>query len=143
MDQDFKEFIKSLNENNVQYLVVGGYAVGFHGIPRYTKDLDVWINPTQENAVRIISALKDFGFESLGIQINDLIVPDQTIQLGYPPIRIDILTSVDGVEFSECYPERIHILDSGLSIDVIDREALKKNKKASGRPQDIADLEHL
>jgi hypothetical protein len=143
MEQDFKEFIASLNANKVQYLVVGGYAVAFHGVPRYTKDLDIWINPTEENAARIISALNDFGFASLNIQIEDLIVPDQTIQFGYPPIRIDLLTSIDGVEFSDCYPLKTVVEDSDISIDVIDLENLKKNKKASGRSQDIADLEHL
>lgn len=143
MEQDFKEFIASLNANKVQYLVVGGYAVAFHGVPRYTKDLDVWINPTEENAVRIISALNDFGFSSLNIQVQDLVVPDQTIQFGYPPIRIDLLTSIDGVKFSDCYPQKTVIEDCGLTIDVIDMENLKKNKKASGRPQDIADLENL
>jgi len=143
MEQDFKEFIASLNANKVQYLVVGGYAVAFHGVPRYTKDLDIWINPTEENAARILSALNDFGFASLNIQIEDLVVPDQTIQFGYPPIRIDLLTSIDGVVFSDCYPHKLIITDSDICIDVIDLENLKKNKKASGRSQDIADLEIL
>ena len=143
MEQDFKEFIALLNANKVQYLVVGGYAVAFHGVPRYTKDLDIWINPTKENAARIISALIDFGFASLNIQLEDLLTPDQTIQFGYPPIRIDLLTSIDGVVFSECYPRKNVIGDSDICIDVIDLENLKKNKKASGRSQDIADLEHL
>ncbi|KAF0110319.1 MAG: hypothetical protein FD147_1704 [Chloroflexi bacterium] len=143
MNQDFKEFIESLNTNDVQYLVIGGYAVAFHGVPRYTKVLDIWINPTVENAIRIISALKEFGFQSLGIQVGDLTTPAQTIQLGYPPERIDLITTIDGVEFSECYQKGIKFEDSGVTINVIDLENLIKNKKASGRAQDIADLENL
>jgi len=143
MNQDFKEFIELLNTNKVQYLVVGGYAVAYHGFPRYTKDLDIWVNPSVINAEKIIKALNDFGFSSLKITLTDLITPDQTIQLGYPPARIDLITSIDGVFFDQCYPDRIQIEDSGLLIDVIDLENLKKNKHASGRAQDLADLENL
>jgi hypothetical protein len=143
MDQDFKEFIESLNKNNVQYLLVGGYAVAFHGTPRYTKDLDIWVNPTVENAGRVILALKEFGFESLGIKVEDLIIPQQIIQLGYPPLRIDLLTTSDGVIFEDCYPQRIIYDDSGTDIHLIDLASLIKNKRATGRSQDIADLEWL
>jgi hypothetical protein len=143
MDQDFKEFIESLNKNNVQYLLVGGYAVAFHGTPRYTKDLDIWVNPTVENAGRVILALKEFGFESLGIKVEDLIIPQQIIQLGYPPLRIDLLTTIDGVIFEDCYPQRIIYDDSGTDIHLIDLASLIKNKRATGRSQDIADLEWL
>jgi hypothetical protein len=143
MDQDFKEFIESLNKNNVQYLLVGGYAVAFHGTPRYTKDLDIWVNTTVENAGRVILALKEFGFESLGIKVEDLIIPQQIIQLGYPPLRIDLLTTIDGVIFEDCYPQRIIYDDSGTDIHLIDLASLIKNKRATGRSQDIADLEWL
>ena len=143
MNQDFKEFIALLNTNDVQYLVIGGYAVAYHGYPRYTKDLDLWINPSLINAEKVLAALKEFGFGSLEITVNDLVTPGQTIQLGYPPIRINLITSIDGVIFEECYPDRIRVEDSGLFINVIDLENLKKNKRASGRAQDLADLENL
>jgi len=143
MNQDFKEFIALLNTNNIQYLVIGGYAVAYHGFPRYTKDLDLWINPSLSNAEKVLTALKEFGFGSLEITVNDLTTPEQTIQLGYPPIRIDLITSIDGVVFEDCYPNRMLIEDSGLFINVIDLENLKKNKRASGRAQDLADLENL
>lgn len=143
MNQDFKEFIALLDTNKVQYLVIGGYAVAYHGFPRYTKDLDLWINPEISNAEKIITALKEFGFGSLDITVKDLVTPEQTIQLGYPPIRIDLITSIDGVIFEECYPDRVLIDDSGLMINVIDLDNLKKNKRASGRAQDLADLENL
>jgi hypothetical protein len=103
LNQDFKEFIQSLNDNAVRYLLVGGYAVALHGYPRYTKDLDIWVESTAENAAQTIKALQQFGFGSLDLKESDFTTPDQVVQLGHPPNRIDILTSLSGVEFSECY----------------------------------------
>jgi hypothetical protein len=143
LSQDFKEFIESLTESEVRYLVVGGYAVAFHGYPRYTKDLDVWIELTQENADRIIQALQQFGFGSLGLAYSDFLVRDQIIQLGYPPNRIDILTTLPGVEFSECYEHKIQVEIDHVPVNFIDLEHLRINKRASGRAQDLADLENL
>jgi len=143
LNQDFKEFIKSLNDNGVQYLVIGGYAVAFHGHPRYTKDLDVWIRVSPENAGRIVRALHEFGFESLGLTENDFMSPDQVIQLGFPPNRIDLIAQADGIEFDACYPLRMEIDIEGVPVNFIDLENLKRNKKASGRHQDLADLENL
>jgi hypothetical protein len=143
LNQDFKEFIQSLNDNSVRYLVVGGYAVALHGYPRYTKDMDVWVEMTAENASKIVKALDQFGFGSLDLKADDFIVPDQIIQLGYPPRRIDILTTLPGVEFSECYPSHTTVDVEGVSVKFIDLENLKKNKKATGRHQDLADLENL
>ncbi len=143
LNPDFKEFIQSLNDNGVRYLVVGGYAVAFHGYPRYTKDFDVWIEMSAENAARMVAALEQFGFASLGLKAEDFLVPDQIIQLGYPPNRIDILTTLPGVEFSECYPRRIVVEIEGVSLNFIDLENLKRTKGASGRLQDLADLENL
>ena len=100
---DFREFVELLNKNDVLYMIVGGYAVGFHGHPRYTGDLDIWLLPTQENAIKIIKAIESFGFGSLGISEKDLSSEGLIIQLGYPPLRIDLLTSIDGVRFEECY----------------------------------------
>jgi predicted nucleotidyltransferase len=143
LNRDFSEFIQSLNASGARYLVVGGYAVAFHGHPRYTKDVDVWIERTPENAARVIDALEQFGFGSLGLKAEDFLVLDQIIQLGYPPSRIDVLTSLPGVNFEDCYPARVETKIEGVMVSFIDLENLKKNKRASGRHQDLADLENL
>lgn len=142
-NQDFKEFIESLNANQVRYLVVGGYAVALHGHPRYTKDLDIWVERSRENAQALLQALAQFGMGSLGLTEEDFIEPDQVVQLGYPPNRIDILVMVSGIEFADCYPQRVKISLDGVDVNFIDLANLKKNKKASGRMQDLADLENL
>jgi hypothetical protein len=123
--------------------VVGGYAVAFHGHPRYTKDLDVWVDLSPDNAHRIIAALKNFGFGSLGLKPEDFLERDQIIQLGYPPNRIDLLTTLEGLKFGNCYKARVEAEIQGLRINFIDIENLKKNKRATGRPQDLADAENL
>jgi len=143
INKDFKEFIELLNKNNVKYLVVGGYALAFHGHPRYTKDIDFWLLINKKNAERIMKTLQDFGFSSLDINEEDFLSPGYVVQLGQPPRRIDLLTSVTGLEFEECYSFRVHINIQGLGIDFIDLESFKKNKKAVGRHQDLADLENL
>lgn len=143
LSQDFREFIKSLNDNHIRYLVVGGYAVAFHGHPRYTKDLDVWIELSPENAANMVKALKQFGFESLNLKESDFLVPDQIIQLGYPPNRIDVHNTLIGVEFNSCWDSRIQVEDEGVMISCINLENLIMNKRASGRHQDLADLENL
>lgn len=141
LNQDFREFIQSLNDNQVHYLVVGGYAVAFHGHPRYIKDIDIWIEMDPVNAMRIAKALDQFGFGSLGLNATDFLVPDQIIQLGYPPNRIGILTTLVGVDFQSCYEKRVPVEVDGVSVDFIDLENLKDNKRATGRYQDLADLE--
>ncbi len=143
LNQDFKEFIQSLNDNHVRYLVVGGYAVALHGYPRYTKDLDLWIEAAPENSANIVKALDQFGFGSLDLTADDFLEPDTVIQLGYPPSRIDLITSASGVIFEDCYNSKVEIEIEELVINFIDIENLKKNKRASGRAQDIADLENL
>jgi len=143
LNQDFKEFVQSLNDNEVHYLVIGGYAVALHGHPRYTKDIDIWIQMTPENADRMVAALNDFGFGSLGLRAEDFLVPDQVIQLGYPPSRIDLITSPPGVDFETCYDSRVQIEIDGVAVSFIDLENLKKSKRAAGRLQDLADLENL
>lgn len=143
LSPSFKEFIQSLNDNRVRYLVVGGYAVAVHGHPRYTKDLDVWIEASPENAAKMVKALEQFGFGALGLQAADFLVPNQIIQLGYPPNRVDLLSTLVGIEFATCYAARVRVDIDGLGIDFIDRENLKKNKKAVGRAQDLADVESL
>jgi len=143
VNKDFKEFIELLNKHEVKYLVVGGYAVAFHGHPRYTKDLDVWIWLEEHNAQKIIDVLIDFGFASLQFNREDFLNPKNIIQLGQPPNRIDILTELSGVNFEECYEKRKAITINDLEVNFIDLDNLKKNKKASGRFQDLADLENL
>ena len=143
LNQDFKEFIQLLNDNQVHYLVVGGYAVALHGYPRYTKDIDIWIEITWENAKRIVETLAKFGFASLGLRESDFLVEDQIIQLGYPPNRIDIITTLTGLSFKDCYDKRILVEIDGVKVDFIDCDNLRKNKKATGRLQDLADLEKL
>ena len=143
LNQDFKEFIQLLNDNQVRYLVLGGYAVALHGYPRYTKDIDIWIEMSSLNAYNLIKALEGFGFGSLGLTIDDFLTPDQVIQLGYPPNRIDLITTPDGVEFQTCYLSRIEVKIDDIIVNFIDLENLKKNKKASGRLQHLADLENL
>jgi hypothetical protein len=123
--------------------VVGGYAVAFHGHPRYTKDLDVWIEMSPENADRILKALEKFGFGSLDLKTDDFLESDQVIQLGYPPNRIDILTTLTNLRFEDCYNEKVEVKIQGLKIVFIDIENLRTNKRATGRPQDLADAENL
>ena len=143
LSRDFREFIESLNANSVRYLVVGGYAVALHGYPRYTKDLDVWIEPTAQNAQNVLNALTAVGFGSLDISTGDFLEENTIIQLGYPPNRIDLMTTLSGLTFEACYPERVQVEIRGVLIDFIDLENLKTNKKETGRPQDLADLENL
>ena len=143
LNKDFREFIESLNSNDVRYLIVGGYAVGLHGHPRYTKDLDIWLLISDDNADRLLKALDQFGMGGIGLVREDFLKTDEFIQIGYPPNRIDLVLSCDGVDFFTCYESRVIIEVEGLPISFIDLENLKKNKKATGRLQDLADLENL
>ena len=143
IDKDFKEFIQLLNRNKVRYLIVGGYAVALHGHPRYTKDIDIWIWINKNNAERLINTLKEFGFTSISLKPDDFLTSGNVVQLGYPPNRINLLTSVDGVDFESCYKSKFEVEIEGMEVNFINLEDLKKNKKASGRLQDLADLENL
>ncbi len=143
LSKDFKEFIALLNNHDVQYLIVGGYAVAIHGYPRYTKDLDIWIALSPENADKILKVLDDFGFGGLNLTAEDFTQPDQIIQLGIPSNRIDIITSLTGVDFNNCYDTKLTVDFDGVEILIIDRVNLKKNKLATGRPQDLADAENI
>ena len=127
----------------MRYLVVGGYAVALYGYPRYTKDIDIWIDLSPDNSERIIDAISQFGFASLDLNKEDFLEADVIIQLGYPPNRIDILTTLTGVDFEDCYSSRTLVEIDGETISFIDLENLKKNKAATGRTQDQADLENL
>jgi hypothetical protein len=143
LNKDFKEFIQSLNDNQVHYLVVGGYAVALHGHPRYTKDMDVWIEMKPENAKQVAKALEQFGFGSLGLKADDFLVPDQVLQLGNAPNRINLITTLKGIDFENCYASRVDVEIDDVTVNFIDLENLKRNKKATRRNQDLADLENL
>ncbi len=143
LDRDFSEFIACCVARDVRFLIVGGYALAAHGHPRFTKDLDVWIWLDPDNAARLIRALDDFGFGSLGLDPADFTAPDVVVQLGHAPKRIDLLTSIDGVTFDECWPDHIVVNIGGLAVPFIDIDHLVLNKRASGRLQDLADAEAL
>lgn len=143
LNPDFKEFFQLLNKNNVRYLVIGGFAVAFHGYPRYTKDIDIWLWINPENAKNVIRTLEDFGFKSLGLSIDDFLESETIIQIGHPPNRIDLIMTASGVDFEECYQSKIEEEIDGVNIPFIDLENLKKNKLATGRTQDMADVENL
>lgn len=143
LDKDFKEFINLLNEHKVKYLVVGGYAVNFHGYPRYTRDIDFWLWLTDTNLKNLLSALDDFGFGGLNLKIEELKNPENIIQLGYEPYRIDLLMDVDGVDFDNCYERKIEAELDSLKINFLSLQDLITAKKALGRLQDLADAEQL
>jgi hypothetical protein len=141
--RDFKEFLKSFNSNGVEYLLIGGYAVGIHGHIRATNDLDVWVNINPENAARIERALREFGFAAAGLTSGLFLNRNNVIRMGVPPIRIEILTSVSGIEFESCYIEKELIRIEEIVVPVISLARLRQNKAASGRAKDLADLENL
>ena len=141
--RDFKEFLKSFNSNAVEYLLIGGYAVGVHGHVRATNDLDVWVGIGSENALRIERALHQFGFAAPGLTVDLFLSPNNVVRMGVPPIRIEILTSISGVEFSTCYAEREMVSIEEIMVPVISLVRLRENKMASGRAKDLADLESL
>lgn len=143
LNPDFKEFVKLLIKNQVEYLVVGGYAVSIHGYPRYTGDLDIWINPTPQNASLVVQTINQFGFSSFELKEEDFTKQYGIIQLGYPPVRIDIINTIDGVDFNECYARKAVFDIDGLKINFINLEDLIKNKKTTARPRDIDDIENL
>ena len=143
LNKDFKEFIELLNAHKVKYLVIGGYAVTYHGYPRYTKDIDFWIWLDKENVKRLVQVINSFGFGSLGLKESDFSDPENIIQLGQEPNRIDLLVDLDGPEFEECYKRREEIESEGFRISIIGVEDLIKIKKQIGRYQDLADAEQL
>ena len=143
LDPGFSEFVGLLNKHDVQYLVVGGYAVGFHGHARYTKDLNLWIQADDANADRIITVLREFGFGSLDLAAVDFPKPSQIIQIGREPVRIDLLTSVKGLDFASAASQAITVTVGGVDYRVVSLEDLNTAKSAAGRPQDLADIDTL
>jgi hypothetical protein len=143
MSRDFVEMLSALSAAGVRFLVVGAHALAAHGTPRATGDLDVWVQATPENAARVLQALKVFGAPLFDLDVSDLSSPGTVFQIGLPPARIDILTSVSGVDFDAAWSRRLEIAIEDLQVGVIGRSDFVANKKASGRPKDLLDLELL
>ena len=140
---DFKEFLRLLRAHGVEYLLIGGYAVSYHGYARATHYLDVWIAISPANAERMVAALREFGF-GVSDLAPDLFLRDRSVvRMGVPPMRIEVVTTISGVRFEECYPERVTDILDGVEVTLIDLHHLKANKRASGRHRDLDDLEHL
>jgi hypothetical protein len=140
---DFRELLALFNAHHVEYLVVGGYALAFHGAPRFTGDLDILVNPDTANAQRILAALAAFGFVSVGLTLSDFACPDQVVQLGVPPVRIDLITSITGVSWDEAWAGRVTGRYGDIPAHYIGRDQFIANKRATGRAKDVADLEGL
>ena len=138
--EDFKEFIALLNAYEVRYLIVGGYAVGFHSRPKFTQDIDIWIDNSEKNALKIKDVLKEFGFGSLDITIKDLTSSDKVIQLGNAPLRIDLMTSISGISFRSAYKNRAKGKYFDIDANFISLSDLIVNKKSSKREKDLEDL---
>lgn len=143
LDPNFSEFIALLRAHEARFLIVGGYAVAYHGHPRYTGDLEVWLLVDELNARAVLSALEAFGFSDVGLTVEDFTTPGRVVQLGYPPLRIDLLTAIDGVPFDAAYERRTEAALGDVVVPFISLADLRRNKTASGRSQDLADLEAL
>jgi hypothetical protein len=140
---DFKEFFSLLHSHGVEYLLIGGYAVGYHGYPRATGDLDIWVAQSPSNAERLVAVLQEFGFATPELKSELFLQEHSMVRLGMAPLRIEIITVISGVNFEECYAARIFGLIDGVQISVISLAHLRQNKQASGRPKDLNDLRHL
>jgi hypothetical protein len=143
IQKDFKELLGLFNRDKVEYLIVGAYALAFYGAPRFTGDIDIYVRPEHSNAERIIAVLGEFGFGSVGLSVNDFLNPQKIIQLGYPPVRIDILTSISGVSWEEADEGKVRGNYGNLSVYFLGRDHYIANKKAIGRKKDLADLEAI
>lgn len=143
VQQRLQRALQLLNDHAVEHLLVGGYAVGFYGYPRYTRDLDIWVRSTTENGERMIKVLEEFGFGSLKVSAHDFTKEYAVIQLGYPPLRIDIMTTLDGVNFVDCYGKRRQVVVDDVAVAFISLDDLRMNKRAANRARDINDLENL
>ncbi|HQO09805.1 MAG TPA: hypothetical protein PLK90_08160 [Clostridiales bacterium] len=143
VQKDFKELLELLNEQKVEFILVGAYALAFHGAPRYTGDLDIYIKPDIDNSKNVMKALVKFGFGSVGIKDEDLQKPDRVIQLGFPPVRIDLVTSISGVSWEEANSDKVSGIFGDVQVYYIGRESFIANKKATGRKKDLADIEAL
>ena len=140
---DFKEFLKLLNSKQVKYLLIGGYAVSYYGYPRATGDMDIWIAIEPTNAVKICEVLTEFGFNLPELSPDLFLQENKIIRMGVPPLRLEILTTISGVKFSDCYAEKLTVEIDEIEVNLISLSHLKLNKKASGRFKDLNDLENL
>ncbi len=143
VQQDFKELLALFNAHKVEYIIVGAYALAFHGAPRFTGDIDILVRPLQENAKKILSALEDFGFGSVNLTIDDFQKSDHVVQLGHPPVRVDIVTSITGVTWEEADQGKQTGLYGDVPVFFLGKEQYIANKRATGRLKDRADLEAL
>ena len=140
---DFRDLLALFNAHQVEYMIVGGYALAFHGAPRYTGDIDIFVKPTSENARRILTALDEFGFGSLGLTVEDFESPDNVVQLGVPPVRIDLITSITGVSWEDALSDCVDGEYGDLPVKYIGLDKFISNKRATGRKKDLSDLEAL
>src|SRR5688500_22837 len=143
MPQDFLDLLRAFIDGNVRFLVVGAYALGVHGRPRATGDLDVWVDPTPANAANVVKALAAFGAPISQVTIDDFSRPGIVFQMGLPPVRIDVLTELSGLTFADAWPGRTQVEFGPLTVDVIGRNDFIKNKRATGRARDLSDIEAL
>jgi len=143
INKDFSELLTLLNETDVCYMVIGGYAVAFHGYPRYTKDIDIWIDQSEANVERLLVCLDQFGFGSLNLTAADFTSGDNVVQLGYPPRRVDLITGIKGLCFADIYVRHEKIMIDEVAVCYIDLEGLIETKRIAGRLQDLADIEKL
>jgi len=143
LSNDLREFLESLNSRGIDYVIVGAHSLAFHARPRYTGDLDILIRATPENAAKLVDLLNHFGFAEAGFKDSDFTIPEQLIQLGRVPNRIDLLTSITGVTTDEALASRVSTELDGIPVFILGKDALIRNKRAVGRPQDIADLNIL
>ena len=141
--RDFQELFASLNAHEVEYMIVGSYALAHYGSPRYTGDIDVYLNCTDANARKVIAALKDFGFNAPELAPEDFTKPDTIVQIGVPPVRVDLITSIDGVNWEETQKGKTAGDYGGVPVFFIGKREFIANKKASGRKKDLADIEAI
>jgi predicted nucleotidyltransferase len=140
---DLREFLKLLNVVRVEYLLIGGYAVGYYGYPRATADMDIWVGMSDQNARKLVRVLKDFGFDVPHLKPDVFLARDRVVRFGEPPLRIEVLTTISGVTFDACFAGRSRVKLDGLRVNLISLDDLKKNKAASGRAKDLDDLQAL
>jgi hypothetical protein len=140
---DFRDFLRLLTSHDVRYLLVGGYAVGYHGYPRATGDMDIWIELSEQNSKKVASAFRDFGMSDEVISEGLFLEENKVIRMGVPPVRLEVITGASGVNFEECYSNREVVEIEGILINFISLQDLKRNKQAAGRHKDLEDLEHL
>jgi hypothetical protein len=140
---DFRDLLELFNKHQVEFMLVGGYALAFHGSPRYTGDMDIFVQVTSLNAIRIMAALNEFGFGAVGLTAEDFQKENMIVQLGVPPVRVDIVTSLTGVSWEDAYSNRVQGRYGDICVFYIGRDQFISNKKATGRKKDLADLEAL